>query len=107
LGVACRLPASGLGGLAVACANVGGAAEGEAEANVRRLYGSAWESTLLAEAEGRRRKAAAQAIRPWLRERSHGGSAWESNPACPQLREATDFEDREGHRAPFASGKIV
>ena len=34
---------------------------------------------------------------------SNGGSAWESNPAFPQTRGATDFEDREGHRAPFAS----
>jgi len=34
-----------------------------------------------------------------------GGSAWESNPASPQLRGATDFEDRESHRAPFASAK--
>ena len=33
-----------------------------------------------------------------------GGSAWESNPASPRWRGATDFEDREGHRAPFASG---
>ena len=32
-----------------------------------------------------------------------GGSAWESNPAPPRWRGATDFEDREGHRAPFAS----
>ena len=32
-----------------------------------------------------------------------GGSAWESNPAPPRGRGATDFEDREGHRAPFAS----
>ena len=32
-----------------------------------------------------------------------GGSAWESNPAPPRQRGATDFEDREGHRAPFAS----
>ena len=33
----------------------------------------------------------------------NGGSAWESNPAPPRWRGATDFEDREGHRAPFAS----
>jgi hypothetical protein len=33
-----------------------------------------------------------------------GGSAWESNPASPRERGATDFEDREGHRTPFASG---
>jgi hypothetical protein len=32
-----------------------------------------------------------------------GGSAWESNPASPGERGATDFEDREGHRTPFAS----
>ena len=32
-----------------------------------------------------------------------GGSAWESNPASPRERGATDFEDREGHRAPFTS----
>lgn len=32
-----------------------------------------------------------------------GGSAWESNPAPPRWRGATGFEDREGHRAPFAS----
>ena len=32
-----------------------------------------------------------------------GGSAWESNPAFPQSGEQTGFEDREGHRAPFAS----
>jgi hypothetical protein len=32
-----------------------------------------------------------------------GGSAWESNPAPPRERGASDFEDREGHRAPFAS----
>ena len=32
-----------------------------------------------------------------------GGSAWESNPACPTRRAATGFEDREGHRAPFTS----
>ena len=37
-------------------------------------------------------------------ERRIGGSAWESNPAPPRWRGATDFEDREGHRAPFASG---
>ena len=36
-------------------------------------------------------------------ERSDGGSAWESNPAPPRERGATDFEDREGHRAPFTS----
>ena len=36
-----------------------------------------------------------------------GGSAWESNPASPRKRGATDFEDREGHRAPFTSRKIV
>ena len=36
-----------------------------------------------------------------------GGSAWESNPASPRLRGATDFEDREGHRAPFTSDPIV
>lgn len=35
--------------------------------------------------------------------RVSGGSAWESNPAPPRQRGATDFEDREGHRAPFAS----
>jgi hypothetical protein len=35
---------------------------------------------------------------------SNGGSAWESNPAPPRERGATDFEDREGRRAPFASG---
>src|SRR5437762_11703313 len=34
-----------------------------------------------------------------------GGSAWESNPAAPRKRGATDFEDREGHRAPFTSEK--
>ena len=83
------------------CADAGRAAEGEARPSLEG--GSACESTLLAEAEGRRRKAAAQTRRLWSRERDHGGSAWESNPACPQLREATDFEDREGHRAPFAS----
>jgi hypothetical protein len=33
----------------------------------------------------------------------NGGSAWESNPASPRERGATDFEDREGHRAPFTS----
>jgi len=38
----------------------------------------------------------------WVAQRL-GGSAWESNPAPPQTRGATDFEDREGHRAPFAS----
>ena len=32
-----------------------------------------------------------------------GGSAWESNPASPRKRGATDFEDREGRRAPFTS----
>ena len=32
-----------------------------------------------------------------------GGSAWESNPASPLSRRANGFEDREGHRAPFAS----
>jgi hypothetical protein len=32
-----------------------------------------------------------------------GGSAWESNPASPREQGATDFEDREDHRAPFAS----
>ena len=37
---------------------------------------------------------------------SDGGSAWESNPAPPRKRGATDFEDREGHRAPFASATI-
>src|SRR3954452_10888568 len=36
-----------------------------------------------------------------------GGSAWESNPASPRKRGATDFEDREGHRAPFTSDVIV
>ena len=36
-----------------------------------------------------------------------GGSAWESNPASPNQRGATDFEDREGHRAPFTSERIV
>jgi len=36
-----------------------------------------------------------------------GGSAWESNPASPNKRGATDFEDREGHRAPFTSKRIV
>ena len=36
-------------------------------------------------------------------EETTGGSAWESNPAPPRQRGATDFEDREGHRAPFAS----
>ena len=36
-----------------------------------------------------------------------GGSAWESNPAPPRERGATDFEDREGHRAPFASKAIL
>src|SRR6267142_2120945 len=36
-----------------------------------------------------------------------GGSAWESNPASPNKRGATDFEDREGHRAPFTSEGIV
>src|SRR5687768_838742 len=35
--------------------------------------------------------------------RATGGSAWESNPASPLSRRATGFEDREGHRAPFAS----
>ena len=34
---------------------------------------------------------------------SNGGSAWESNPARPLSRAATDFEEREGHRAPFTS----
>ena len=39
--------------------------------------------------------------------RLDGGSAWESNPAPPLWRGATGFEDREGHRAPFASaGKL-
>ena len=33
----------------------------------------------------------------------NGGSAWESNPAPPRWRGATGFEDREDHRAPFAS----
>ena len=37
----------------------------------------------------------------------NGGSAWESNPAPPRWRGATDFEDREGHRAPFASGPYI
>jgi len=37
------------------------------------------------------------------RAESIGGSAWESNPAPPREQGATDFEDREGHRAPFAS----
>jgi hypothetical protein len=37
---------------------------------------------------------------------SNGGSAWESNPASPLERGATDFEDREGHRAPFTSARI-
>src|SRR6516164_10433649 len=32
-----------------------------------------------------------------------GGSASESNRASPRVQGATDFEDREGHRAPFAS----
>jgi len=32
-----------------------------------------------------------------------GGSASESNRAPQRQRGATDFEDREGHRAPFAS----
>ena len=36
-----------------------------------------------------------------------GGSAWESNPAPPRWRGATDFEDREGHRAPFASSPAL
>ena len=36
--------------------------------------------------------------------RTVGGSAWESNPASPRERGAADFEDREGHRTPFASG---
>src|SRR5947207_2864949 len=36
-----------------------------------------------------------------------GGSAWESNPARPRERGATDFEDRQGHRAPFTSEKTV
>jgi hypothetical protein len=36
-----------------------------------------------------------------------GGSAWESNPPFPREREAADFEDREGHRAPFASVVMV
>ena len=35
-----------------------------------------------------------------------GGSAWESNPAPPRQRGATGFEDREGHRAPFASMRV-
>jgi hypothetical protein len=38
---------------------------------------------------------------------SNGGSAWESNPASPREQGATDFEDREGHRTPFASESIV
>jgi len=38
--------------------------------------------------------------RAWI---GSGGSAWESNPAPPREQGATDFEDREGHRAPFAS----
>ena len=38
-----------------------------------------------------------------LNERRSGGSAWESNPAFPQSGKQTGFEDREGHRAPFAS----
>lgn len=37
----------------------------------------------------------------------NGGSAWESNPAPPRWRGATGFEDREGHRAPFASTRNV
>jgi hypothetical protein len=41
------------------------------------------------------------------RAESNGGSAWESNPAPPRERGATDFEDREGHRAPFASEWIA
>jgi hypothetical protein len=32
-----------------------------------------------------------------------GGSASESNRASPREQGATGFEDREGHRAPFAS----
>jgi hypothetical protein len=32
-----------------------------------------------------------------------GGSASESNRASPRGQGATGFEDREGHRAPFAS----
>ena len=35
--------------------------------------------------------------------RLFGGSASESNRASPREQGATDFEDREGHRAPFAS----
>src|SRR5207245_951733 len=47
-------------------------------------------------------------VPPEARERAKvGGSAWESNPASPNQRGATDFEDREGHRAPFTSRKIV
>src|SRR5438093_12127361 len=39
-----------------------------------------------------------------LRSRAEvGGSASESNRASPREQGATDFEDREGHRAPFAS----
>ena len=36
-----------------------------------------------------------------------GGSAWESNPASPRERGATDFEDREGRRTPFTSTRSV
>jgi hypothetical protein len=50
----------------------------------------------------------------WLASRSSpegrakaGGSAWESNPASPRERGATDFEDREDHRAPFASMSVA
>jgi hypothetical protein len=38
-----------------------------------------------------------------LRHAPSGGSASESNRASPRLQGATGFEDRESHRAPFAS----
>ena len=45
---------------------------------------------------------AAETTDPFL-----GGSASESNRASPREQGATGFEDREGHRAPFASEEIV
>ncbi len=56
----------------------------------------------LSEAEGRSRSACDQALEPlepWREWRKRLGV----EPSLPRKEAATDFEDREGHRAPFTS----
>ena len=57
----------------------------------------------LSDTDARRLRAFDRSLLDQLVVKSNGGSASESNRASPRERGATDFEDREGHRAPFTS----